>query len=112
MTFPLSTNEMETLSELKEKLANGPFFSDRELQLYHDALSLMVEEGLVQRRDSFGRIAYIIVGDVAVFDQWVEEQNIKAKQLSRREWRIAVTAAVTGALVGLTPTILRAFGLT
>ena len=68
MTFPLSKDEMKTLSEVKEKLASSLFFSDKERQLYHDALSLMVEEGLVQRRDSFGRIAYIVVGDMAVFD--------------------------------------------
>ena len=100
MTFPLSKDEMKTLSELKGKLSNSPFFSDKEYQLYKDALSLMVEEGLVQLRDSFGRRAYIVVGDMDVFDQWVEDQNKKAKKLSRREWRIAVTAAVVGAVIG------------
>ena len=107
MTFPLSKNEMNTLSELKEKLKDSPFFSSKELQLYKDALSIMEEEGLIQRRDSLGRTAYVVVGDMAVFDQWVEEQNKKAKRLTRREWRIAITAAVAGALVGLAPTILR-----
>ena len=108
MTFPLSKDEMKTLFEVKEKLASSPFFSDKERQLYHDALSLMVEEGLVQRRDSFGRIAYIVVGDMAVFDHWVSAHNKKARKLTRRDWRIAITAAVAGALVGLIPTILRA----
>ena len=108
MTFPLSKSEIKTLSEAKERIASSPFLSDKERQLYHDALSLMIEEGLVQRRDSMGRAAYVVVGDVDVFDQWVQLQNKKAMRLSRRDWRIAITAAVAGALVGLVPTILRA----
>ena len=100
MTFPLSKEEMKTLSDLKSKLSSSPFFSDKELQLYKDALSLMEEEGLVQVRDSFGRRAYVIVSDVDVFDKWVKDQNKKAKKLSRREWRVAVTAAIVGAVIG------------
>ena len=100
MTFPLSKEEKKTLS---------PFFTDKDLQLYKGALSLMEEEGLVQLRDSFGRRAYVIVGDMAVFDQWVKDQDKKAKKLSRREWRIAVTAAIVGAAVGLLPTLIRFF---
>lgn len=100
MTFPLSKEEMKTLAELEGKLSNSPFFSDKEYQLYKDALSLMEEEGLVQLRDSFGRRAYVVVGDMGVFDQWVKDQDKKAKKLSRREWRIAVTAAVIGAVIG------------
>ena len=100
MTFPLSKDEMKTLSELKVKLSNSPFFSDKEYQLYKDALSLMVEEGFIQRRNSMGRTAYVIVGDADVFDRWVKKHNIKAKKLSRREWRIAVSSAVVGAVIG------------
>ena len=108
MTFPLSKEEMKTLSDLKGKLSNSPFFSDKEYQLYKNALSLMEEEGLVQRRNSMGRMAYIVVGDVAVFDQWVKDQNKKAKKLSRREWRVAISAAINGALIGQIPAIFRA----
>lgn len=107
MTFPLSKEERIILSDVKEKLSSSPFFTDKELQLYKDALSLMEEEGLVQLRDSFGRKAYVIVGDMTVFDQWVKNQNKKAKKLSRREWRIAVTAAIVGAAVGLLPTLFQ-----
>lgn len=100
MTFPLTKEEMKTLSDLKVKLSNSPFFSEKEYQLYKGALSLMEEEGFVQLRDSFGRRAYVIVGDTAVFDQWIKDQNRKAKKLSRREWHIAITAAVVGAVIG------------
>ena len=106
MTFPLSKEERIILSDVKEKLSSSPFFTDKELQLYKDALSLMEEEGLVQLRDSFGRKAYVIVGDMTVFDQWVKDQDKKAKKLSRREWRIAVAAAIVGASVGLLPAFL------
>lgn len=109
MEYPLSKEEMKTLSDLKARLSNSPFFSDKELQIYKDALSLMEEEGFVQRRNSMGRTAYVVVGDVAVFDQWISAQNKKAKRLSQREWRIAVTAAIVGAAVGLLPTLIRAF---
>ncbi len=67
----------------------------------------MEEEGLVQLRDSFGRKAYVVVGDLAVFDQWVNNQDKKARKLSRREWRIAVAAAIVGAAVGLLPTLFQ-----
>ncbi len=109
MTFPLSKEERKVLSNLKEKLSSSPFFTDKELQLYKDALSLMEEEGLVQLRDSFGRKAYVIVGDMAVFDQWVKNQNKKAKKLSRREWRVAVTAAIIGAVIGYLLSLIRIF---
>ena len=109
MTFPLSKEERKVLADLKEKLSSSPFFTDKELQLYKDALFLMEEEGLVQLRDSFGRKAYVIVGDMAVFDQWVKNQNKKAKKLSRREWRIAVTAAVVGAVIGYLLSLIRIF---
>lgn len=108
MKYPLLKEEIKTLSDLKVRLSNSPFFSDKEFQIYKDALSLMEEQGFVQRRNSMGRTAYVVVGEEAVFDQWVQLQNKKAKRLSRREWRIAITAAVAGALVGLVPTILRA----
>lgn len=107
MTFPLSKGERKVLADLKEKLSNSPFFTDKELQLYKDALSLMEEEGLVQLRDSFGRKAYVVVGDLAIFDQWVNNQDKKARKLSRREWRIAVAAAIVGAAVGLLPTLFQ-----
>ncbi len=100
MSFPLSKEEMKTLSELKGKLSTSPFFSDKEYQLYKDALSLMEEEGLVQLRDSFGRRVYVVVGDMDVFDRWIKDQNKKAKKLSRRDWRVAVTAAIIGAVIG------------
>lgn len=109
MTFPLSKEEKKALSDVKEKLSNSPFFSGKEYQLYKDALSLMMDEGLIQRRNSMGREAYVIVGDMAVFDQWVKDQDRKARKLSRREWRIAVTAAIVGAAIGLLPTFFRFF---
>ena len=109
MTFPLSKEERKVLSDVKEKLSSSPFFTDKELQLYKDALSLMEEEGLVQLRDSFGRKAYVIVGDMAVFDQWVKNQNKKANKLSRREWRVAVTAAIIGAVIGYLLSLIRIF---
>ena len=105
MTFPLSKEEKKALSDVKEKLSSSPFFTDKELQIYKGVLSLM-EEGLVQLRDSFGRKAYVIVGDMTVFDQWVKDQDKKAKKLSRREWRIAVAAAIVGASVGLLPAFI------
>lgn len=107
MTFPLSKEERKVLADVKEKLSRSPFFTDKELQIYKDALSLMEEEGLVQLRDSFGRKAYVIVGDMSVFDQRVKNQNKKAKKLSQREWRIAATAAIIGAAVGLIPTLFQ-----
>ena len=109
MTFPLSKEEKKALSDVKEKLSSSPFFTDKELQIYKGVLSLMEEEGLVQLRDSFGRKAYVIVGDMAVFDQWVKNQNKKAKKLSRREWRVAVTAAIIGAVIGYLLSLIRIF---
>ena len=112
MTFPLSKDEMKSISEIKEKLSSQPYFSGPEQQRYKEMISLMEERGVIQRVNSWGRTLYTVVGDMDVFEQWVKAENKKAKKLSRREWGIAITAAVIGALVGLVPTILRAFGLT
>ncbi len=107
MTFPLSKDEMKSISEIQEKLSSQPFFSGPEQQRYKDMISLMEERGVIQRVNSWGRTLYTIVGDMGVFEQWVKAENKKAKKLSRREWRIAITAAVIGSAVGLLPTLVR-----
>lgn len=107
MTFPLSKDEMKSISEIKEKLLSQPFFSGQEQQWYRDMLSLMEGRGVIQRVNTWGRTVYTIVGDMDTFEQWVKAENKKAKKLSRREWRIAITAAVTGSAVGLLPTLIR-----
>ncbi len=77
MTFPLSKEERKVLANLKEKLSSSPFFTDKELQLYKDALSLMEEEGLVQLRDSFGRKASLMrTSDKSSFFPNIRRQEI------------------------------------
>ena len=70
-------------------------------------ISLMEERGVIQRVNTWGRTIYTIVGDMDAFEQWVKAENKKARKLSRREWRIAITAAVIGSAVGLLPTVIR-----
>lgn len=107
MTFPLSKDEMKSISEIQEKLSSQPFFSGPEQQRYKDMISLMEERGVIQRVNTWGRTIYTIVGDMDAFEQWVKAENKKARKLSRREWRIAITAAVIGSAVGLLPTVIR-----
>lgn len=107
MTFPLSKDEMKSISEIQEKLSSQPFFSGPEQQRYKDMISLMEERGVIQRVNSWGRTIYTIVGDMDAFEQWVKAENKKARKLSRREWQIAITAAVIGSAVGLLPTVIR-----
>lgn len=107
MTFPLSKDEMKSISEIQEKLSSQPFFSGPEQQRYKDMISLMEERGVIQRVNTWGRTIYTIVGDMDAFMQWVKAENKKARKLSRREWRIAITAAVIGSAVGLLPTLIR-----
>lgn len=106
MTFPLSKDEMKSISEIKKKLSSQPFFSGPEQQRYKDMISLMEERGVIQRVNSWGRTLYTVVGDMDAFEQWLKAENKKARKLSRREWRIAITAAIVGASVGLLPAFL------
>ena len=98
---------MKSISEIQEKLSSQPFFSGPEQQRYKDMISLMEERGVIQRVNTWGRTIYTIVGDMDAFEQWVKAENKKARKLSRREWRIAITAAVIGSAVGLLPTVIR-----
>ena len=42
-------------------------------------------------------------------EKWAKEQDKSQKWLSRREWLIAIVSAVSGAVIGLIPTIVSLF---
>ena len=106
MTFPLTKDEMNDISELRVKLSKQAFLSPVEQQTYMDVLALMQSRGVIQRINTWGRTLYTVIGDMDAFEQWIKKENQKAKQLSRREWRIAVVSAIIGATIGLIPMIV------
>ena len=46
------------------------------------------------------------IGEFKDFDAWHKDRVREERQLSRREWHIAIFSAAIGAFIGLLPTII------
>ena len=80
--------------------------SDVENQELQDALELLVERNVLIPCSTDHTNLYKIDGSFEVFEQWVKDQNKKARSFKRREWSIAIISAVIGACIGLIPSIV------
>lgn len=110
--FPLSNVEKKYLRQIEqafenEKTAN---FTDKEFQLMQDSLYLLCEREVICDINADGVNMYTRIGSFEAFDNWMSDQEKKAKKISRREWKIAIISAVIGAVIGLIPTLLTVIG--
>lgn len=74
-----------------------------------DIFSLMIERKYVTKRCYDNKIHYQLNVPLVDFENWFKAEEKKEKKLSRREWKIAITSAVIGAIIGLIPTFISLF---
>lgn len=108
MTFPLSKIEIEAFRTLSEKIKQKPEgnFSVEEYQRWQDAIALMVERKAIFIAKNVSGWSYQVDGNFDYFDEWLSDQQEKAKKPSRREWKISIVSVAIGAILGAIATKL------
>ena len=62
-------------------------------------LDLLQEQGYIKNLDVDGTNMFLVLGNLHDFDDWLTDEEQKAKKLSRREWAIALGGAIVGAII-------------
>jgi len=107
--FPLSSKEKADIKALAAAAAESGKvlkLTDEAAQSMADMLELLCDRGVLLDLNVDNENWYAVQGDFSTFEEWVKDQEKKAKKLTRREWMIAIISAVIGAVIGLTPTIV------
>ena len=118
--FPLSKREKKQINELENAFKEyNPlqFETASDYLEVKDMLNLMIEQGYVETIEypdfegfsQVTKIGYKLIGSIDTFNDWVHDQEKKAKKITRREWRIAIVSAIIGAAIGLIPFIVSLF---
>lgn len=121
MDFPLSKSEKRQLKELEDAFSecNPLQFEDDDSYLeIQDLILLLIERQYIEEIEyqelngySFkDKIGYKLKCNFDIINDWVADQERKAKKKTRREWKIAIISGVIGAVIGLTPTFLQLLG--
>lgn len=121
MDFPLSKSEKRQLKELEDAFSecNPLQFEDDDSYLeIQDLIRLLIERQYIEEIEyqelngySFkDKIGYKLKCNFDIINDWVADQERKAKKKTRREWKIAIISGVIGAVIGLTPTFLQLLG--
>ena len=112
--FPLSKREKKLLKEIEEEFKKyNPMMVENEAEFIEskEIMQLLVEKGYVEEFITHipkgfsvvAKTAYRLLVDFSVVNNWVKDQDMKAKRLSNREWIIAIVSAIIGALIGWIP---------
>ncbi len=107
MKFPLTKREKDQIKEIGEAFGTkNPLCipDESELLPIKDILELLIQTGYVKtvhrtviRGYSQVEISgFELVGKFTDFLAWVDDQEKKAKKLSRREWKIGLVSAGIG----------------
>ena len=80
--------------------------SDEEALRYQDVLELLQERGYIMNLRAAGAHLYTKRAEWDGFQDWLEQQIKASRNLSRREWLIAMVSAAIGALLGQIPMII------
>lgn len=118
--FPLSKREKKQIKELENAFKNyNPleFETENDFLEIKDMLNLMIEQGYVEeveyyeieRFSQVTKIGYKLIGSIDTFNDWVHDQEKKAKRITHREWKISIISAIIGAAIGLIPFIVSLF---
>ena len=112
MSFPLTNEEMKSIQEIKKKFEKSQtaYFTQLEYQKWQDMLYLMQTRDLIRSSNTLSGMQFSLLGDFSIFEKWVCQENKKAKEMKRREWRIAIISAIIGAIGSHLPTIIQWIG--
>lgn len=101
----LSKLQKKQYKEIVERFGNERFVNleDEEAVRLGETLRILEVLGYISRMEINGGNAFVKIGRFEDFDEWHKDKEREERQLSRREWRIAIVSAVIGAAIGLIP---------
>ena len=104
----LSKLQMEQYKEIVKRFADKRSinFNDVDAVRMAETLAILCHLGYIRKIDIDGGNMFIKIGEFKDFDAWHKDRVREERQLSRREWRIAIVSAAIGAFIGLLPTII------
>jgi len=105
--FPLSRLEMMQIGEIENmfcKCKNNTIIVDKEYLRLAPMLEAMVDADYIGSIIADNSHMFYRIGDFKDFDNWVADQNRKARRVTKREWAIGIGCALIGALV---PSVIR-----
>ena len=104
----LSKLQMKQYKEIVSLFGTGQgiTLSDKDAIRMGETLALLELLGYVRRIEASGGVIVAKLGDFSDFDAWHKDKVREERQLSRREWRIAIISAVIGAVIGLIPYVV------
>lgn len=104
----LSKLQMEQYQEIVSRFGSdwSITLEEKDAVRMKETLAILELLGYIQRIDVFGGVIFQKIGDFKDFDAWHKDRIREERQLTRREWRIAIVSAAIGAFIGLLPTII------
>lgn len=101
MAITLSHREKKQLDEIKSLAQNNDCFNlnDTDTIRMKKVLDLLQAQGYIKNLEIDGTNMFLILGNFQDFDDWLTDEEQKAKNLSHREWAIALGGAIVGAII-------------
>ena len=105
----LSNLQKKQYAEIKEKFSESDVINlvDTDVIRFKEVLFLLESLGYIQDMEIDNGNIYRRIGNFSDFEAWHKDQEKEERQLSTREWKIAIVSAIVGAAVGLIPTIVQ-----
>ena len=103
----LSKLQKKQYQEIVNRFGTEKFinFEDEEYVRLGETLHILEALGYLRHIEINGGNAFVRIGRFEDFDEWHKDKEEEERQLSCREWRIAIVSAVIGAVIGLIPFI-------
>lgn len=101
MAVTLSSREKKQWEEIKTLAQNNDCLclDDADAIRMKRVLDLLQEQGYIKNLDVDGTNMFFVLGNLHDFDDWLTDEEQKAKNLSHREWTIALGGAIVGAII-------------
>ena len=109
----LSKLQMKQYEEIKQKFnetnKNSISITDEDDVRLKEVLTLLIQLGYIFDIELDNANIYMKKGDFKDFEKWHKDKVKEERKLSSREWKIAIISAITGAVIGLLPSIFQDF---
>lgn len=108
----LSKLQKKQYAEIKEKFSESDIINlnDTDAIRLREVLLLLESLGYIQDMEIDNGNIFRRMGNFSDFEAWHKDQEKEERQLSTREWKIAIVSAIIGAVIGLIPTIVQWLG--
>ena len=104
----LSKLQMEQYKEIVKLFADKQSINLNDVDAVRmaETLAILCHLGYIRKINIDGGNMFMKIGEFKDFDAWHKDRVREERQLSRREWRIAIISALVGGFVGLIPFVI------